>query len=358
LGLEKQLLAVGVEPREFCFFNQYGQLIYEEPCGKYAGYDVAHLSFHRADLHRVLVDAVIERLGPDAIRMGHKFVHADQDDEGVTIRFVDPQTGQELPPVKATVGVGCDGIHSALRKQFYPGEGSPSFGGINMWRGITRHKPFLTGSSVVRAGPLRTGKLVLYPIRNYPDGTQLINWVVEVQSEVRTLNDWSRVGKLDDFIYHFEDWHFDWIDVPQLLRESEFVLEYPMVDRDPIPRWTFGRLTLLGDAAHPMYPRGGNGAAQAIIDGNVLARLLKATNDKDAPQALQRFEEERLEKTRQIVLTNRTQPPDFIIESVDKLSHGKPFTHIDQIISRTDLVAISERYKQITGGALTEVNKR
>ncbi|MES2536916.1 MAG: flavin-dependent oxidoreductase [Pseudomonadota bacterium] len=357
LGLGSQLAAVGLEPQEFCFFNQYGQLIYDEPCGRHAGYDVPHLSFHRADLHTVLLAAVHERLGADAVVMGHKFKRVEQDDRGVTLHFEDTRTGQALPAEAATIAIGCDGIHSGVRKQFYPDEGLPTFGGINMWRGITRQKPVLTGASVVRAGPLKTGKMVIYPIRNYPDGTQLINWVAEVQLEVRALSDWSKAGRLEDFIHYFKDWHFDWLDVPEMLRNAELILEYPMVDRDPVPRWTFGRVTLLGDAAHPMYPRGGNGAAQAIIDASVLAPMLK-TSSGDPVKALQQYEGERLEKTAQIVRTNRSQPPDFIIETVNRLTEGKPFARIGDVISREELTAISERYKQVTGGTVSAVNRQ
>lgn len=355
LGLSDAISRVGLEPKEFLYFNQYGQEIFREPCGRHAGFAYPHYSFHRADLHAVLLQAVRERLGEDAVVMGHRVERVEQDARGVVVHFVDSADGAPLSSARADIAIGCDGIHSAVRRQLYPQEGPPAFGGINMWRGVTRQAKVLGGDKVVRAGPLRTGKLVVYPIADFPDGTQLINWVAEIQREARTLVDWSKPGRLEDFLPFFEDWHFDWLDVPDMLARAELLLEYPMVDRDPLPRWTFGRISLLGDAAHPMYPRGGNGAAQSIIDASVLAAQLKASPD-DPAQALQAYEADRRPKTTRIVLTNREQPPDFIIESVDQLTGGLPFDRIDDVISREALVAIAENYRQITGGARDAVN--
>jgi 2-polyprenyl-6-methoxyphenol hydroxylase-like FAD-dependent oxidoreductase len=165
--------------------------------------------------------------------------------------------------------------------------------------------------------------------------------------------DWSRQGRLEDFLPAFENWHFDWLDVPDFIRRAEFILEYPMVDRDPIERWSFGRVTLLGDAAHPMYPRGGNGGAQAILDAELLSRLLKTMPPE---QALKAYETERMPKTSKIVLTNRTVPPDYIIETVDELTGGKPFKRIEDVVSRDKLVEINENYKRIAAWDLKTVN--
>jgi 2-polyprenyl-6-methoxyphenol hydroxylase-like FAD-dependent oxidoreductase len=193
-----------------------------------------------------------------------------------------------------------------------------------------------------------------YAIRNNPDGTQLINWASEVQRDTWTENDWNTPGRLEDFIQYHQDQHFEWLDVPDLMRRAEFILEYPMVDRDPIARWTFGRVTLLGDAAHPMYPRGANGGAQAILDAELLAHLLKTMPDAQA--ALKAYEAERTPKTTRIVLTNRSTPPDYIIESVDELTGGQPFARIEDVLSRDKLVAISENYKRIAAWDIQSVN--
>ena len=222
-----------------------------------------------------------------------------------------------------------------------------------MWRGVTRRKPFLSGASVTRIGTVDRGKMTIYPIRNFDDGTQLINWTTEQPRDDHKLNDWATPGLIEDFIAPFEKWDFDWLDVPRLIADAEFILEYPMVDRDPVDKWTFGRVTLLGDAAHPMYPRGGNGGAQAILDAELIAKLLKEMNDPLA--ALQVYEEERLEVTSNIVMTNRVQPPDVIIEKVEELTNGEPFERLEDIIDPVELVAISESYKNTAGYSLEKV---
>jgi 2-polyprenyl-6-methoxyphenol hydroxylase-like FAD-dependent oxidoreductase len=351
LGLEDAVREVGVEAKEFTFFNQHGQLIYREPCGRHAGYDWPHFSFHRADLHRVLLDAVMARLGPDAVHNGHRCSGFSQDDQGVTLQL---DTATTSHAVRADVVIACDGFHSAVRRQLYPEEAPAHFGGINLWRGVTRGQPFLSGASVTRCGALRHGKLVVYPIRNHPDGTQTINWAVEILKSDWSENDWNKTGQLSDFIEYFSNRCFPWLDIPRLFREAEFILEYPMVDRDPIPRWSFGRVTLLGDAAHPMYPRGGNGGAQSILDAELLGSLL--ANCDDPVQALQAYEAERRPKTRDIVLTNRSTPPDAIIERVDALTASQPFARIEDVISLTELQGMSELYKQVTSMDRAAVN--
>jgi 5-methylphenazine-1-carboxylate 1-monooxygenase len=347
LGLQPNLEKYGVEAKEFAFFNRHGQFIMAEPCGKYAGYEYPHFSIHRADLHKVIVDAVIERLGPEFVHFGHRCVGVEQDGDDVTVRFdsAEARTG--------TIAIAVDGFHSAVRRQFYPNEGPPHFGGINMWRGVTRRMPFLSSASVTRIGTVARGKMTIYPIRQFDDGTQLINWSTEQPREDHKPNDWATAGRIEDFIEPFQDWQFDWLDVPDLIAGAEFILEYPMVDRHPVDKWTHGRVTLLGDAAHPMYPRGGNGGAQAILDAEAIARLL---DEMDNPiQALQAYEDKRLAVTSNIVMTNRAQPPDVIIEKVEELTGGEPFARLEDIIDPAELVAISESYKNTAGYSLEKV---
>ncbi|NQU70048.1 MAG: flavin-dependent oxidoreductase [Rhodospirillales bacterium] len=349
LGLEPELKAHGVEAREFAYFNRHGQAIFAEPCGRFAGYKHPHFSIHRADLHKVLLDAVRDRLGPDTVRLDHRCAGIEQDAAGVTIRFDNAATAT------GAVAIAADGFHSAVRRQFYPSEGPPQFGGINMWRGVTRRKPFLTGASVTRIGTVARGKMVIYPIRQFDDGTQLINWNTEQPRDDHKLNNLATPGRIEDFIEPFADWRFDWLDIPQLIAGAEFILEYPMVDRDPVDRWTFDRVTLMGDAAHPMYPRGGNGGAQAILDAEALARLLDEFDDPMA--ALLAYEDERRDVTSEIVLTNRDQPPDYIIETVDALTGGEPFKTIEDVIDPAELAAISDRYKNIARYSLDMVGR-
>ncbi len=355
LGLTPGLAARGIEAREFGFYNRHGQHIYSEPCGRHAGYDFPHLSIHRADLHAVLHEAVVARLGADALTMGRRCVRVDQDERGVSVYLEDSVSGEPLPAERATIAIACDGYHSAVRAQFYPDE-KPAFGGINLWRGVTRGKPFLSGASVTRAGAIDTGKMVIYPIRNFPDGTQLINWAAEIRQDSWTMNDWHTPGRKEDFEHWYADWQFDWIDVPDLFNRAEFILQYPMVDRDPVDRWAFGRVCLLGDAAHPMYPRGGNGAAQSIIDARTMARLL--VEHADPVAALQAFEAERLPPTAKIVRTNRVQPPDAIINVVEERTGGKRFERIEDVISDAELQAISQGYASIAGYDLAATNRR
>lgn len=339
LGLEENLKRFGVEAKEFAYFNRHGQKIFTEPCGRFAGYEYPHFSIHRGDLHQVLHQAVLERLGPDAVMLGHRCVGVDQNAGGVTVRF------EGAAAQDGRIALAFDGFHSVVREQFYPDEGPPRFGGINMWRGVTRRKPFLTGASVTRVGTVQVGKMVIYPIRQFEDGTQLINWNTEQPRDDHKPNDWATPGRIEDFIEPFANWNFDWLDMPGLIVDAEFILEYPMVDRDPVGRWVFDRVALMGDAAHPMYPRGGNGGAQAILDAECLTRLLGENEDPVA--ALRAFEAERLDIVNRIVLTNREQPPDYIIETVENLTGGAPFDRIEDVIDRAELAAISDRYKDI-----------
>lgn len=347
LGLQERLEAVAIENLESVFFNRYGQFIYSEPRGRHAGYPLPELGIHRGKLHRIMYEEAIAALGPQRLHTGYRCVGVEQDDNGATLRFIDP-AGASRPPVRADIVVACDGVRSAVRAQFYPGE-KMAFAGINTWRGVTRHKPILTGKSYLRIGSIDTGKMVIYPIIDQvdDDGMQLINWTTEIQGESGQMNDWNQAGSARDFADAYKDWRFPWLDVPALIAGAEQILEYPMVDRDPVPQWTFGRVTLMGDAAHPMYPRGSNGSAQALIDGRTLAEQLAL--NPDPLVALKTYENLRLGTTAKIVRTNREVPPDFIIMKANELSGGKPFSHIDDLISQDELRKIAENYARIAG---------
>jgi 2-polyprenyl-6-methoxyphenol hydroxylase-like FAD-dependent oxidoreductase len=349
LGLEPALTRVGVTTAEACFFNRFGQLIYREPLGREAGYAWPQFSLHRGDLQQVLADAFVRRAGADHLITGRRCVAFEQETDRVTVHFESVVTGARLPPQHGAIAIAGDGIHSAIRKQLYPDEGEPIYSGYNMWRGVTRWPRFLSGASMVRAGWLATGKMVIYPIRNDIDGagSQLVNWVAEIETPRHEARDWNRPGALADFIGAFKDWRFDWLDVPAMIGAAEVILEFPMVDQDPLPRWSFGRVSLLGDAAHPMVPRGSNGAGQAIVDARALADCLCASEDPVA--ALRAYEEIRREATANVVRTNRTNPPDAILREVYLRTGDRPFDDIDAVISRDELAAISDSYKRVAG---------
>ena len=348
LGLEQALSRIAIETTDATFFNRFGQLIYQEPLGRAAGYANPQFSIHRGDLQMALLDAFRARVGHDRFSTGHHCAGVEQDGSGVSVHFADRPGGAIGSTVRGRVAIACDGINSAIRKQFFPDEGEPRYSGINMWRGVTRWKPILSGASMVRAGWMSHGKMVIYPIRPADaDGLQLVNWVAEIETPVYRKRDWNRPGSLDDFIGAFADWHFDWLDVPALIRDADSVLEFPMVDQDPLPRWSFDRVTLLGDAAHPMVPRGSNGAGQAILDARALTSALLENADPVA--AVAAYEKQRLEATTRIVLTNRSNPPDAILREVFERTHDRPFADIEEVISRDELVALSEGYKRIAG---------
>jgi len=341
--LVSSLKAVAIETAEAAFFNRFGQLIYREPLGKRAGYAWPQFSIHRGDLQTILLDAVKAKLGADRLHLGFHCTGFEQDETSVTASF------RERGKIQGKALIACDGIHSVVRQQIYPKEGEPRYSGINMWRGVTRWKPVLGGATMTRAGWLKIGKLVHYPIRNSIDGQgrQLVNWLWEIETPAYKRWDWNRPARVEDFIAGAESWRFDWLDVPAFFRAADVVLEYPMVDKDPLPAWSFGRVTLLGDAAHPMYPRGSNGAGQAILDARELSACL--SHETDVQRALKNYEAKRLAPTANVVLENRRNPPDAILREVYERSGNEPFKDIDSVISQRELKALSDRYKQVAG---------
>ncbi len=342
LGLAEQLERHAVLTREMRFYNRFGQLIYTEPRGRFAGYDWPQYSMHRGALHRVQVEAVRERLGERALALGHRCEAVEQDAKGVTLRFAGRAAA------RGRVAIACDGIHSVVRPLLYPGEGPLAYTGINMWRGVTRRPPFLSGSSMIQCGWLDVGKIVVYPIGGRDArGLQLINWTAEIRSPRNVQADWNLDGRLEDFLPTFESFRFDWLDVAEMLRNAETVLEYPMVDRDPISRWTHGRITLVGDAAHPMVPRGANGAAQGILDARTLAGCL--ARERDPVAALQDYEGLRREAANAVVLASRSISPDTILRLVHERSGDRPFARVKDVVTPEELAALMEKYKRVAG---------
>ncbi len=351
LGLLGHLDATGIRTSELIYCNRFGQRIWTEPRGLEAGYPFPQFSIHRGHLQGLLYRAAGERIGSGRIHLGHRLAGFEQDETGVTARFA-AELGDPLPPWRGDVLVGADGIHAATRAQLYPGEGPPRWNGHMLWRGAVEGEPFLSGRSMIIAGDIRE-KVVLYPISREAAerGRALVNWAVWVRlgdgsTPPPRREDWSRPGRLDEVLPHFARWRFDWFDVPSLMRRTPVFYEYPMCDRDPLARWSFGRVTLLGDAAHPMYPVGSNGAAQAIIDGRALARALATGGAvEDASRA---YEAERLPATSQIVLSNRRMGPEQVIDIVaERAPDG--FERLEDVISHEELLGIARQYRKAAG---------
>lgn len=351
LGLLDALCATGVRTQELRYFNKFGQEIWQEPRGMTAGYHWPQISIHRGALQMLLLDTARARLGTDAVRTGHHLSgFARRDDGTVDARFIDRRSGQPIATETADLLIGADGIHSAVRAARYPDEGPPKWNGAILWRAITRGTPFLTGRSMFMAGHARQ-KFVSYPV-TVPEGaggTALINWVAELRFDVTALpdrEDWNRRGNLDDFLPAFADWRFDWLDIPDLIRRAEVVYEYPMVDRNPLDAWSDGRVTLLGDAAHPMYPVGSNGASQAILDARALVDALVAHPNIGA--ALRAYEARRLPATAAITLSNRQQGPERVMQIVEERAPNG-FTDLEAVVPLAEREAIAAEYKRLAG---------
>jgi 2-polyprenyl-6-methoxyphenol hydroxylase-like FAD-dependent oxidoreductase len=349
LGLADPLLARCLVTEESLFYNRFGQFVFREEVGTRSGVEWPQLSVHRGDLYQVLLDAALERLGPDRVRFGHRMLRAWEEGNRAFAEFALADDGGAPSGVEsADALIGADGIHSALRRQLYPDEGEPLYQGINMWRGVTLWPPFLSGASMLRVGWYTSGKLTIYPCRPADrDGKQLMNWIAAFYTSHRLERDWGRRGRLEDFLPTFADWKFDFLDVPGVLAAAEEVLEFPMVDQEPLPRWTFGRLTLLGDAAHPMVPRGSNGAGQAIVDCRVLAESLAKAGS--VQEGLAAYEAVRRAATADVVYRNRANPPDAILREVCERTQDRPFSDLESVISEQELRSLSEGYRDATG---------
>ena len=346
MGLLDALRARGIEPTSLVYCSRHGREIWREARGTAAGYPWPQLSVHRGVLQEVLLDAFVARVGDDHLHLGQRLERVVDDGEGAGAAFAGVRA-----VASADLLVAADGIQSAARAQWYPDEGPPRWNGALLWRGVAEIEPVLDGRSMVWAGH-RDQKFVGYPIADLASGRQQFNFVAELrrpESELGRGEDWNRTGDPADFLPAFEDWAFDWLDVPAIIRSAPGTYLFPMVDRDPVARWTFGRSTLLGDAAHPMYPIGSNGASQAILDARVLAGCVRSCDDVDA--ALARYEELRRPATAAIVEANRGLGPEIPMQLVHERAPDG-FDDIDAVISRDEIDEVTEAYRRTAGFAL------
>lgn len=356
LGLEEDLRRIGVETQEYGFYSKTGLEIWNEPRGTRAGYKWPQFSVHRGQLQMVLYRALMKRGAIEQVEPGWRTTGFTNEADGAVLHLESVLDGKKRSE-KGSVVIGADGIHSAIRAQMEPNEPPPVWGGAVLWRGITHAPAFRTGASMAMAGH-DTQRVVVYPISK-PDpatGLSMMNWIAELTFDPSAgwnKEDWNRAANIDDFLPQFADWKFDWLDVPALIKGAEKVFEYPMVDRDPIDRWTYGATTLIGDAAHATYPVGSSGASQAVVDARKLgASFLKlGVTDK----ALQSFEDDVRPTTTKITLANRGSGPDAVMQMVEDRCQGV-FDKIDDVIPTAALAAHAEKYKSIVGTTIESLN--
>jgi 2-polyprenyl-6-methoxyphenol hydroxylase-like FAD-dependent oxidoreductase len=360
LGLGDELAVTGIPTAEMVHFDRHGNRIWGFASGLNIGYHWPQYSIHRGELQMILLAAVQERLGPAAVRVGTAFSSFADYPSGVEVRVRERGSGT-TSVLRADVLVGADGLYSGVRAQLHPGEPPPRWGGIMMWRGVVEDLPFLTGRTVAVAGTNADLKFVAYPIsrRAERQGLALINWVAEVKTPPGLASadraDWNRQGRAGDVLPWFAGWDFGWLDVPALIRGAPQILEYPMVDRDPLPSWGAGAVTLLGDAAHPMYPIGANGGSQAVIDARVLAySLARAATPADGLAA---YEKARRESVNAIVLACRDMPADRLLHTVSVRAPGG-FERIGDVLSAAELAAFEDAYRATTLQDVAALNAR
>ena len=358
LGLVDELVANGLTPSTLAYFTKRGEPIWDEPRGLAAGYRWPQISIHRGALHTTLHDAVVAQIGADRIHTGCHLVQFFETAGGVRATFIDRRTGADSATATGSMMIACDGIHSVARRHFYPDEGMPKWNGALLWRGLADGPPVFDGHTMVWAGHPRQ-KFVLYPLHDLPDGRQQLNFIAELRTDDTELlerEDWNRPGDLADFLPQFAGWTFPWLDVPALIASAPSTYLFPMVDRDPVERWSFGRTTLLGDAAHPMYPIGSNGASQAILDARTLTGCLLSYPD-DIGRALQRYDEVRRPATSAIVLANRGLGPELPMQLVEERAPDG-FERLSDVVGPDEILEVTDGYRKMAGFSLQQLHDR
>ena len=346
LGLLEQFRKISVDAKTSIFYNKYGQEIYAELCGVHMGYLYEQRFVHRGTLQMLLYKTVQERLGEGAVVHGVRCTGYANHDDQVTLDLED----REGNASQATVGlaIAADGIKSAIRQQMHPDHSEPVYSGITMWRGTTLMEPFADGHTILHIGAPQISSMIVYPIADDFEGTgkTLVNWVVEA-TRGESVEDWNQTGTVEEVIGYYDQCHVPLLDVQQLMRNAREVYLFPLIRHEPLDTWIDGRMILIGDAAHAMYPRGGNGACQAIVDGGALAEML-ATID-EVPTALKAFEEQRLRAVNGIVMAHRGEGYEVIRRMVEDRAGGERFTDIEQVLPLTEADAIFSKYHALVG---------
>lgn len=358
LGItEEDLDRVGLPAKEWALVGLNGNDIYAEPRGRLAGYRWPQYAVHRGQFHMRLHEKLVRRIGPDAIRLGHRVTGYRKNPDGSVRAYVETADGSTSEATGRLL-IGADGIHSAVRAQMHPAQPPIHWGGAVMWRGTSWARPIRTGASFVGLGTHRQ-RMVFYPISR-PDprtGHSMINWIAEVTMDNDggwQQSNWFRQVGIGDFAHHFDDWIWDWLDVPALIRQADSAFENPMIDRDPVPSWRDGPVALLGDAAHAMYPTGSNGGSQAIVDARVLGAAM--VEHGVTQEALAAYDAKLCGPVSQLVLRNRGAGPFGLLNLVDERCGGT-FDNIDDVILPQERADFMAAYKAAAGFAIESLNK-
>ena len=358
LGLQDELDRFAIRTRAMSYFTRRGKAVISYPCGEYAGYLWPQYSLHRGEFQVMLLRVIRARAGDDSVMTGHRLVGFDQDGAGVVARFAGPRSDDVVHEEKGDALIGADGLHSSVRRQLYPEEGSPVFSGMICFRGAAEGAPYLDGETMIVCGDKRQ-TLVSYPLSRQlrEQGKSLNNWIAAIafETDEPQEEDWNKQTPADNLLQLYREWDFDWLNVPEIIAATERIFEFPVYDRDPLEQWTFGRVTLLGDAAHPLIPVSSSGAVHAIIDARALAYALAGHDD--AEKGLKAYEADRMPKANRVVTASRQHGPDEVLEIVRR-ECPEDAGNVHDHVAKERLQAVIDEFKERTGFAIDTLNNQ